>query len=78
MVGDMLRKAANKQASPGSPMTDFTPETEVSKEVCSAQHEHCLPSILRTHLGQVGLPLHLACRSAACLLDVVVHLGAGL
>jgi NADH:ubiquinone reductase (non-electrogenic) len=32
MVGDALRKAANKQASPGSPMTDFTPETEVTKE----------------------------------------------
>lgn len=32
MVGEMLRKAAAKQAPPGSPVTDFTPETEVTKE----------------------------------------------
>ena len=44
MVGDMLRKAANKQASPGSPMTDFTPETEVSKEVCAWRRMICLLS----------------------------------
>ncbi len=34
MVGDALRKVANKQAPPGTPMADFTPETEVTKEVC--------------------------------------------
>lgn len=34
MVGNALRKVANKQAPPGTPMADFTPETEVTKEVC--------------------------------------------
>jgi hypothetical protein len=58
MVGDMLRKAANKQASPGSPMTDFTPETEVTKEVRPAVHEHCLPSILKHNREQAYLLVH--------------------
>lgn len=42
MVGDMLRKAADKRAPAGSPMTDFTPETEITKEVCKLPRLHIL------------------------------------